>query len=92
MNALDKVNTNIDPILASVDFNDGYRYRDFDPDVDQIAAYGIGGLIAGKVLAKAGLFAKLGVLLAKGWKFILIALVAIGGGLKKFFGNSSEPA
>jgi uncharacterized membrane-anchored protein len=47
----------VDKILASVEFNDGNRYSDFNPDLDKVAAYGVGGLIAGKVLAKAGFFA-----------------------------------
>ncbi len=43
-------------ILPATDFTPGNRYTDFRPGVDKVAAYGIGGLIAGKVLAKAGLF------------------------------------
>jgi len=72
-------------------------YADFDPDIDEIAAYGIGGLIAGKVLAKVGLLAGLlkfvkviGLGLAKFWKPIAIGLVALAAGLKKFF-FKSEP-
>ena len=51
-----------------VEFDDGNRYSDFNPDIDTVAAYGIGGLIAGKLAAKAGIFA----LLAKGGKFIVL--------------------
>ncbi|MGH9940273.1 MAG: DUF2167 domain-containing protein, partial [Blastocatellia bacterium] len=39
-----------------VEFNEGHRYGDYVAGVDKVAAYGIGGLIAGKLAAKAGLF------------------------------------
>ena len=85
---LPDVQENIDPILGSVAFNDGYRYSDFNPDFDDVAAYGIGGLIAGKILAKAGFFA----LLLKFWKFIAIGAIALFTGAKKiFFGKNKEP-
>lgn len=56
-----------------------------------VAAYGIGALIAGKVLAKVGLFKLiLGALIA-GKKFVIIALVALGAFLKKlFWGRKKE--
>lgn len=84
--ALDLVNDDREKILASIDFNEGHRYADFNPDLDNVAAYGIGGLIAGKALAKVGFFA----LIAKGWKFIAIAFVAAFGFLKKMMGNKNE--
>ncbi len=86
MEVLDDVKSNLDPILASVSFNQGYKYSEFDPDFDEVAAYGIGGLIAGKILAKAGFFA----LLLKFWKVIAIGAVALFAGLrKKLFGNKN---
>jgi len=66
-------------ILSSVEFNSGYRYDEFDPGLDDVAAYGIGGLIAGKVLAKAGFFA----LILKFWKFIALGAVGIFSVFKK---------
>lgn len=90
MSTLPQVKTDIDPILASIEFNEGHRYRDFDPSIDEVAAVGIGGLIAGKVLAKAGILAKVGVLLAKFWKVILIAIVGLGAGIRRFFGGKSD--
>src|SRR2546421_9236086 len=43
---------------SSVDgsFNEGNRYAEFNPGMDQAAAYGIAGLIAGGLLTKAGFF------------------------------------
>lgn len=90
MSVLNRVNDNINPILSSVDFNPGNQYADFDSSIDEVAAYGIGGLIAGKALLKAGLLAKLGILLAKFWKFILLGVVGIGAAVKKLFFKGSE--
>lgn len=42
-------------VLAATTVSAGQRYEDFDPGLDKVAAYGIGGLIAGKLLAKAGM-------------------------------------
>ncbi len=78
----------IPQVLAAVDFTDGNRYSDFNPDVDQVAAYGVGGLIAGKVLAKVGFFA----LLLKFWKVIAGVLMAAFYYLKKVLGGKkTEP-
>lgn len=90
MYVLPQVEREIDGILSNVNFTEGNRYTDFNPDMDKVAAYGIGGLIAGKVLAKAGILAKLGILLAKFWKVILLGIVGLGAGVKKFFGKGEE--
>lgn len=73
-----------DELSALVKFDKGYRYEDFDPDEDEVSDWTIGGLIAGTaLLSKAGVFAKIGLLLAKGWTLILVAIVAIGGLIAK---------
>ena len=77
---LDSVNAHINEVLGMVSFNDGHRYTDFDSKTDDIAAWGIGGLVAGKVLAKVGFF---GVIL-KFLKFILIGLALVGGAVWRF--------
>jgi len=51
---LDAVSKGIPAILTSINFKEGHQYGDFNPDLDKVAAYGIGGLIAGKVLMKTG--------------------------------------
>lgn len=87
MDALPKVKEDIDVLLASVEFNQGNRYADFNPELDEVAAYGIGGLVAGKLLAKAGIF----VFLAKFWKIGALAVVGFFGLIrKKLFGGKSE--
>lgn len=65
MNQLPEIEQNVEAVLDMAEFNLGYRYSEFDPDLDEVAAYGIGALIAGKVAAKAGLFAAALVLLKK---------------------------
>ena len=77
----------VSEILSSVHFTEGNKYADFNPDIDNVAAYGIGGLIAGKLLAKAGFF----VLILKFWKVIAIAIVgAFSVFKKKIFGSKES--
>jgi len=90
MDAINDVNANINPILSSVNFNEGHRYADFDPDYDKVAAYGVGALITGKILAKAGILAKLGVFLAKFWKLLAVAVIGGLAGIRKLFGKKEE--
>lgn len=78
---LPQIKPEMEKIYALVEFAAGHRYSDFNPSIDKVAAYGIGGLIAGKIAMKAGFFA----LLAKGWKLILLALVGIGAAIKSVF-------
>lgn len=94
MEILDLVEKEIPEVLASVHYNEGSKYSDFDSKYDKVAAVGIGGLIAGKVLAKAGILAKLGILLAKFWKIIALAIFGLFAGVRRFFGGkeaSEEP-
>ncbi|WP_114779505.1 DUF2167 domain-containing protein [Botryobacter ruber] len=86
MNNLPEVKKNIATITGSVTFEQGQTYFDFDPDVDDVAAWTIGSLVAGKLLAKAGFFA----LLLKFWKVIAIALAAGGSAVVKLFKRRKE--
>lgn len=90
MNDLEDFNRDSEELIASVNFNEGNQYKDFNPNVDKVAAYGIGGLIAGKVLLKAGILAKFGLILAKFWKVIAIAFIAFAGGFKKMFSKKKN--
>jgi uncharacterized membrane-anchored protein len=76
------VEKNMNTILASTNFNAGNRYEDFDSKIDKVAEYGIGGLIAGGVLLKTGVLAKVGIFLLKGWKIIALAVAGIFAALK----------
>jgi uncharacterized membrane-anchored protein len=86
METLEEVKTNIPSILKAVSFVEGNKYSDFNPSMDKLAAVGIGGLIAGKVLAKAGFF----VILLKYFKILTIPLVAVGAWIKKKFMGGGE--
>lgn len=77
-------------ILAMTDFNPGNKYTDFDPSVDKLAAYGIGALVAGKLAAKAGIFAKLGGLLIAFKKLWIAVVIAVGAFVKKIFGGRGK--
>ena len=70
----EEVKKNIPAILNMASFDNGHTYSEFNPNVDEVAAWTIGGLVAGKILMKAGLLA--GIL--KFWKLIAIALAAAG--------------
>ena len=79
-------------VLASVNFNEGHRYADFDPSVDKVAAYGIGALIAGGVAAKAGLFKGLLAVLIAGKKLVIVGVAAIGGLISRMVRGPKQDA
>ncbi len=86
MSELEMVKHHVPEVLGIVQFNDGYKYEQFDSSVDKVAAYGIGGLIAGKVAAKVGIFA----LLAKGGKAIILAIGAAIAGIWKLLSGRKK--
>jgi uncharacterized membrane-anchored protein len=87
---LPQVNANISKVLAVASFTEGNSYFDFDPKVDHVAAWTIGALVAGKLLAKAGIFALIVKFLAPFWKFIVIAFAGIGAWFKRRLGRKKE--
>ncbi|BCX49911.1 hypothetical protein HAHE_38190 [Haloferula helveola] len=81
-------------IVGMVEYLPGHRYADFDPETDKksdmsLAGLVVGGAVAAKLAAKAGIFAKLGIILAKGWKLILIGAIALGAVGKKIFAKNA---
>lgn len=91
--ALPEVAAGCKELLARTEFKDGQRYSDFDSNIDKVAAYGIGGLIAGKALLKVGFFAKFAALFAKFAKLIVVAVIGVVVMIRKFFsGKSSTPS
>ncbi len=82
----------MEAIFARVEFEEGNRYIDFDPDIDEVAAYGLGGLIAGKVALKAGLWAGLVKLLIAGKKFIVFIVIGGIAGIKGILGLRKKKA
>jgi len=81
MNELDMVKKDINKVLNIASFTEGNKYANYDSKIDKVAAWTIGGLVAGKILAKVGLFA----FFAKFFKLILVGLAGIGGAIAKFF-------
>ena len=86
MNALEEVKKNIPAILKMAAFEKGNTYGEFNPDVDEVAAWTIGGLVAGKILMKAGLLAGL----LKFWKLIAIGIMAGGSFIFKFIRRKKQ--
>lgn len=86
MDDLELVKAHVPDVLGIVNFNDGHRYDQFDSSVDEVAAYGIGGLIAGKVLAKVGILALAGKFLLKFWYIIVVGI----GGLWKWISGRKK--
>lgn len=83
MNQLADVNKHIPDILHVAEFTEGNTYADFNPSVDKVAAYTVGGLIAGKLLAKAGILA----LLLKNIKLVILGIVGLVAAFRKKFTN-----
>ncbi len=86
MMELPDVQKNIEPVLASFSYANGNKYADFNPDIDDVAAWTIGGLVAGKMLAKAGIFA----LLLKNLKLIALAIGGLGTVVWRWYKKKTE--
>jgi uncharacterized membrane-anchored protein len=56
MSALAQIDRAAPNILSMVSFKQGNLYSEFNPSIDEAAAYGLAGLIAGGLLTKAGFF------------------------------------
>ena len=83
---LPQIKASIPGLLANVAFVKGQQYTDYSAGLDEVAAYTIGGLVAGKVLAKVGLFA----VMLKFWKLGLLALGGAWAAIKRFFGFGAK--
>jgi len=86
MTDLPEVKKNIEPVLASFTYSDGNKYSDFNPELDQVAAWTLGGLVAGKMLAKAGFFA----IVLKNLKLIFVALGGLATAIWRWLRSKTE--
>lgn len=90
------INPQVPGLLKMVDFNKGQTYADFDEATDPVAAYGLAGLIAGGVAAKAGLFKGLIALLLASKKLLIGVIAVFGaaiwGGVKWLVGRGKGEA
>lgn len=75
------IESNLDAVLALAEFDQNSKYSDFNPDLDKVAAYGLGALVAGKVIAKTGFFVVALVFLKKFGIFIVLGVGALLKGL-----------
>lgn len=89
MQDLPTIKREIPKVLAFTNFTDGNRYADYNPSTDKLATYGLAALVAGGIASKAGLFAKLGVLLLAGKKFIVIGVLAVVAFIGRLFKKKS---
>ena len=92
MDLIEQVRSDMRPMLEVAEFNEGYRYAEFNAKTDRMAEYGLGALIAGGVAAKLGLFGKLFAILLAAKKAIILGLIAIGGWIAKLFGKKKDEA
>ena len=77
-------------LLASVSFNQGKRYEDFNASTDHIAEYGLAALVGGIAVKKLGLLAMAGVFLLKMWKVAALAVFGFGAGIRKWLGRKKD--
>lgn len=89
---LPRVDAAMGDVLQMAKFDPGLAYADFNEDTDRTAAYGLAALVGGGLAAKTGLLAKVGILLAKGWKILLILGAGLVVGARKLFGNKDANA
>lgn len=78
-------------LLAGLNYLPGKRYTDFVEGTDNVAAYGIGALIAGGIAKKLGLFGLIAVFLAKAWKLIALAVMGVFWSIAKLFRRNNTP-
>ena len=72
-------------LLADLNFDAGKRYSDFNASTDKVAEYGLAALVAGVAAKKLGLLALLAASVAKFWKLGALAIVGLGGLIRKLF-------
>ena len=89
---LSQIRSDMRSLIDVAEFNEGYRYAEFNPKTDKLAEYGLGALIAGGVAAKLGLFGKLFAFILAAKKAIIAGVVALFGVIAKFFKKKDSPA
>jgi uncharacterized membrane-anchored protein len=90
LSQISQVRVAMEEITGGLAFSDGNSYGDFDPELDKVAAYGIGALASGKLALKAGLFKGLIALLIAGKKFVIIGLIGLAAVIKSVVGKGKD--
>lgn len=79
-------------LLKDYSFRSGENYAEYKPG-DKLAQYGLAALVTGGAAAlayKTGLLAKLGVLFAKVWKFLILAVLGVFAFFKRLIFGRNE--
>jgi uncharacterized membrane-anchored protein len=79
----------LDGVLGGFEYDTGDRYADFRPG-DKVAEYGLAAMVVGgaaAVATKKGLWPVIGLFIAKTWKLLAVAAVAVVAGARKFLGK-----
>lgn len=95
MPQLAMVKHDMQTVIGFVNFNEGHRYTDFVEGKDKVAAYGIAGIVAGTLAAKAGFFKVIFAALLAAKKILIAGAVALFIWLRRRFtgrGAKSEAA
>ncbi len=79
-------------MLAAIDYHNGKRYEDFAVSTDHVAEYGLTALVVGVAAKKIGLIAVIAAFVAKFFKVGLLAVLAFGAAIKRFFKRTPPPA
>ena len=80
----------VERLLSSFEYKRGKTYAEWVPG-DKVAQYGLVALVAGgagAAAAKAGLFASLAKVIAKGGKAVVLVVIGLLAGLKKLFSRA----
>lgn len=78
-------------LLASLQYNGGKGYGDFNSATDHVAEYGLAALVGGIAAKKLGLFAVILAFILKFAKVIGIAVVGGGAALARILSNKKTP-
>ena len=89
---IDRFKPHAETLLAALDYASGKTYADFDAATDRMAEYGLAALVGGVAAKKLGLFAVIAAFVAKFAKVILLAVIALGGGLFKYLRRDKHTA
>lgn len=92
MQQLTSIQRDMTALQGLANFNEGYRYEEYNKSTDRLAAYGLGALVAGGVAAKMGLLAKLAAILIAAKKLIIAGVIAIGGFIARLFKRKEQAA
>ncbi len=84
----------LEPVLANYRYNEGFKYADYVPGTDTVAAAGVGALVyklaTGKAVAKAGALALAAIFAKKLWFLIFLPLIYLWKWLKSKFSRTAN--